>query len=115
MAGLRDSRGQIILCLTQRQQFMKCDDDPARISRSFPASRAGQVETIALAPGEWSLLLVHDENGNGKLDTWMGIPKEGFGFSRNPPIRFGPPSYDQVRFGVAADGAQQRIMVKYLI
>ena len=37
----------------------------------------------------WSLL--HDENENSKLDTMLKIPKEGFGFSRNPAIRMGPP------------------------
>lgn len=34
--------------------------------------------------GTYAIVVFHDENMNGKLDTnWIGIPKEGYGFSSN--------------------------------
>lgn len=34
--------------------------------------------------GTYALVVLHDENMNGKLDTnWLGIPKEGYGFSND--------------------------------
>ncbi len=35
-----------------------------------------------LAPGEYAIRLMHDENGNGSLDrNPLGMPIEGYGFS----------------------------------
>ena len=34
-----------------------------------------------------------DQNGNGKLDTMLGIPREGIAFSHDPRLAFGPPRF----------------------
>jgi len=59
--------------------------------------------------------VIHDENGNAKLDTLAGIPREGFGFSRNPAIRFGPPRFAAARFAVGGDANQQQIRMRYIL
>jgi len=52
-----------------------------------------------LKPGKYAFKFLHDENKNDKLDTnWLGIPREGFGFSNNPSMTFGPPSFDKTIF-----------------
>jgi uncharacterized protein (DUF2141 family) len=61
------------------------------------------------------MALIHDENGNSKLDTMMGIPREGFGFSMNPIITFGAPSFKAARFVVGAGESDQRVKMKYLL
>ena len=51
-----------------------------------------------LAPGEYAISTFYDRNENGKLDTRLfGIPKEPFGFSNNPSVLFGPPSFDKAK------------------
>lgn len=51
-----------------------------------------------LTPGEYAISTFYDKNENGKLDTrFLGIPKEPFGFSNNPSILFGPPSFDKTK------------------
>lgn len=50
--------------------------------------------TLDLPAGEYAVSVFLDENGNGKLDTnVIGIPRERFGFSNNPRILTGAPSY----------------------
>lgn len=45
-------------------------------------------------PGSYAITVLHDLNGNHELDkTFFGMPTEPFGFSRNPKLFFGPPSY----------------------
>ena len=56
-----------------------------------------------------------DVNGNGKLDTVLGVPREGFAFSRNPPIRFGPPRFDDVLVSVDGARATLTMRVRYLL
>lgn len=69
----------------------------------------------SLPPGEYGLAVIHDENGNGKLDTFAGIPREGVGFSRNPPIRFGAPSFRSALFAVSGSAVRQEVKVKYFL
>jgi len=45
----------------------------------------------------------------------LGIPREGFGFSRNPAIRFGPPRYKDARFTLGADAQMQQVRIRYLL
>ena len=53
-----------------------------------------------LAPGTYAVLVMQDENGNGKLDSNMlGIPKEGYGFSNNPNV-MRKPYFDETKFVV---------------
>ena len=113
--GLRDARGMVMLCLTRRANFLDCDHDPARVTRIVPAGQAAAIDVAGLAPGGWSLLAIHDANQNGRLDTMMGIPREGFAFSRNPPMRMGPPHLDQVRFALSSGESHQALKMKYLL
>ncbi|MDX9777835.1 MAG: DUF2141 domain-containing protein, partial [bacterium] len=53
----------------------------------------------ALEPGKSSFNYFHDAHTNKVLDTnWLGIPKEGFGFSNDPGISFGPPPSEKILF-----------------
>lgn len=105
-----------MLCLTKRSQehFLKCADDPAHVTKIVKASEAGRID-LKLPPGEYSLLLVHDENGNGRMDKMMGMPREGFGFSRNAPLRMGPPRYEDVHFKVTPGHNEQAVKVRYML
>ena len=115
VSGLRDARGMVILCLTRRADFLACDKDPARVTRIVPAGKAAAIDFAALPPGDWSLLAIHDANRNGKLDRLLGIPREGFAFSRNPAMRFGPPRLEQVRFALPEGESRQTLTMKYLL
>ena len=64
---------------------------------------------------DYAVAVIHDENGNAKLDTFAGIPKEGFGFSRNPAIGFGPPRFAAARFTLDGDGGAERIRLRYIL
>lgn len=56
-----------------------------------------------LPAGEYALTVIHDEDDDGKLDTFLGIPAEGFAFSNNPKVFFGPPSYEKTKFKLDGD------------
>lgn len=49
--------------------------------------------------GLYIIMLYHDEDNSGKFKTnFLGIPKEGFGFSNNPVLKHKPPSVNQISF-----------------
>ncbi len=52
-----------------------------------------------IAPGTYALAIIHDENVNGKLDTnWLGVPKEGYGFSNDVKGMLGAPAFSAASF-----------------
>lgn len=113
---LRNLKGDVHLCLTRSPaHFPDCADDPHAMRRSAPAARLGEIDFSDLPSGNYALSVVHDENGNGRLDTWLKMPREGFGFSRNPPIRFGPPTFEQARFAVASGEVREAVRMRYLL
>ena len=111
--GLRGHKGLLRFCLTRLVNYMGCDGDHAAIRLSIPAT-TGQVVFRDMAPGQWSLILIHDSNSNGKLDKRFGIPREGFGFSGNPSIGFGPPNSQSVHFEVPAGLSHQDVQMRYI-
>ena len=113
--GLRNSRGVIQACLTRdRVHFPNCGADPAAIRQTVNA-HAGRVVFVGVTPGGYAVTLFHDENANQKLDTVLGIPREGFGFSRNPVVRFGAPRYDTANIEIAPGFTRIHVRLQYLL
>jgi len=55
--------------------------------------------------GNYAISVYHDVNENGKLDmNFLGIPKEGFGFSNDAMGTFGPPSFEKAMIKSPAPG-----------
>jgi len=112
--NLRSAKGMIRICLTaDPDNFPACIDDANALTRSVPAS----VRTTSF-PGlpqrGYALAIIDDENSNSKLDTIAGIPREGYGFSRNAAVRFGPPRFSAARFMVAGDAELQQVKMRYI-
>jgi uncharacterized protein (DUF2141 family) len=114
--GLRSTRGMLQVCLTRLpDHFPDCTGDPDKRHYSVPATQATGVALADLPPGDYAIAIIHDENSNHKLDTFMGIPREGVGFSENPPLHFGPPSFRSARFTVAGSPVRQDVKIKYFL
>ena len=61
----------------------------------------GQVVAVFenVASGTYAISVMHDANDNQELDSnFMGIPKEGFGFSNDATGMFGPPDFKKASF-----------------
>lgn len=113
--GLRNTRGAVHACLTRNpSHFPDCKSDPLALKRTVQAS-AGHIDFKGVSPGRYALAIFHDENANLKLDKFLGIPKEGFGFSRNPVVRFGPPQFDKVSMDLAPGFARTSVRMQYLL
>lgn len=113
---LRNEKGVVHACLTRDQtHFPDCKGDPRALRVTVPASEASVINFRLSTLGDYALSVIHDENENGKLDTFAKIPREGFGFSRNPPIGFGPPKFGHVSFALAPGANLQAVRIRYLL
>jgi uncharacterized protein (DUF2141 family) len=114
--GLRSAKGNVLVCLTANPRaFPDCSKDASASRAQIAARLAGTFQLSVPHSGDYAISLIHDENGNGKLDTRLMIPREGFGFSRNPTITFGPPKFASARFAVGEAGSRQVVKMKYML
>ena len=115
ICGLRNPKGNVHICrTTNARAFPNCARDPHARKMAVPATKAAARHVADLVPGIYAIALIHDENANGKLDTALMIPREGFGFSNNPAIVFGPPKFAAARFTVENGETTQSIKMKYM-
>ncbi len=94
--ALRNNDGKILL---------KLNNETEEILKGLSEKIAENKCTVVikdLKPGKYAFQYFHDENMDEKLNTnFMGIPKEGYGFSNNAKGKFGPPSFDKMIFELA--------------
>ncbi len=65
--------------------------------------------------GTYAVAVMHDENGNGKLDSnFLGIPTEGYGVSNNHTHAMSAPTWDESKFELkAGQDARLGISLRY--
>jgi len=88
-----------------------------KVAKTRVKAQQGETKLCLNAPSEgtYSIALYHDENDNKKFDrNFIGIPREGFGFSNNPPIRLGMPEQKEIGFKVEHIATNLRISIVYL-
>ena len=116
VSGLRNTKGLVVVCLTANPKaFPDCRKDASAHTRLVAAAYAKNIHFAGVEPGTYAVSLIHDENGNGKLDVAVMIPNEGFGFSRNPVVTFGPPKFRNASFLVGNGDTAQSVKVKYML
>jgi uncharacterized protein (DUF2141 family) len=71
------------------------------------------VTTITLnnvPPGTYAIQAFQDLNSNGEMDTsWLGLPQEPYGFSRDARPRLSKPGFERVKFDVVAGANEQTL------
>jgi len=95
--------------------FPACTNDPAARHMTVAADKPGDLHFADLPSGNYAIALFHDENGNGRIDTRFGIPTEGVGFSNNPRMWFGPPSFSAAHFAVTNQPIGETVRLKYFL
>ena len=114
--GLRSTKGNVLVCVTANPKyFPDCSKDPKSHRAKVAASNSANISFEGLEQGTYAVALIHDENANSKMDMAIFLPKEGFGFSRNPVIVAGPPRFKAAAFAIDAAEVSQRVKMKYML
>jgi uncharacterized protein (DUF2141 family) len=101
ITGLRDTAGQIHASIFKSEDGFPRDTTAvfASATLDLTAKEGVVLRFTNLEFGYYAIAVLHDKNGNGTMDTGLlGVPSEGFGFSNNPRIGFGAPSFESCRF-----------------
>jgi uncharacterized protein (DUF2141 family) len=111
---LKSDKGICEVCL-----FNKADGFPDESKNAVSCTKVKIKDKTAsasfkvLKSGNYAVVVYHDENNNGKLDTnFIGIPKEGIGVSNNVMPKMSKPKFEAAKFALATDKSLS-INIKY--
>lgn len=109
---VRSDAGEVLVQLCRQQEYLRTQC--SFVARS-PARKGNIVFRFDDVPaGAWAITSFHDENRNGKLDSnFLGIPTEGYGFSRDAQGWFGPAKFDDAGFDVCEQPSRQTLRMHY--
>lgn len=82
-----------------------------KVTRVDVPTHADQQSVCVTFPtaGKFSMAVMHDKNANGKADIFT----EGFGFSNNPKLGFGPPDHKDTLFTVKEGVKRMDVALTY--
>jgi len=111
--GLRSNVGFLRLALfDQAKEFPRGAD----VHDQDVAAKRGRVDVVFknIKPGTYAAAIHHDENANKSMDTnFIGLPEEGYGFSNNARVIFGPPTFEAASFNVGLEKTAISLKVVY--
>lgn len=114
--GFRNRQGQVCISLFAS-------------SKGFPNNRKNVVQrqcnqitaipmTVNFAnlkAGNYAVAVIHDTNEDGTLNrNDLGMPIEGYGFSRNPEVRTAAPKFNDASILIVGANTSVSVQLKYL-
>lgn len=103
LSGIRVAEGHLMVSLVDASAGWNDQAPPVQATRVPAVQGATRIVFEDVAPGTYGVMVLHDQNDNGKLDTnLVGMPIEGYGFSNNPRV-MRKPTWEEARFEMAAD------------
>lgn len=117
IVALRNQAGLINVAVFNSPDGFPGNPDKAVRSGSFAITALPlRIQFTKLPIGSYAVSLHHDENMDAKLNcNALGIPKEGIGFSGNPKIWTGAPSFQRSVFEFGPANTLVSITMKYLL
>jgi len=112
VTGVRNDHGHVLVAVCDHATFLA---PTCAYHGRVPAHAGAVVVRVAGVPaGTYAAEAYHDENDNNRLDrSFLGLPKEGLGFSRDAPMRFGPPDFADAALTVPAGGGAISFGLRY--
>ncbi|MEM6264471.1 MAG: DUF2141 domain-containing protein [Bacteroidota bacterium] len=100
--GIKSDKGVIAAGVFLDQPSFEEETPMKSVRFSKNGLKEGVLKTsIELMPGTYGISVLDDENTNKEMDyNFIGLPKEGFGFSNYYLSGFSKPHFDKFKFDV---------------
>lgn len=114
--GLRHKSGQVCMRIFSGEQgFPDTNTSEVQSGCTRITGNSVKKQFSGLKPGTYAVAVVDDQNGDNKLNKdFLGIPKEGFGISKNPTVSIltGTPKFREASFSLR-ENTTIKINMKY--
>jgi uncharacterized protein (DUF2141 family) len=101
--GLKPATGTLeVSVFNSAESFLK--KPVVQRSKKVDGKAELAVKFAGLSNGDYAVVVVHDANGNGVLDTgFLGFGGEHYGYSNDASSWWGRPSFNQARFTIGTE------------
>ena len=111
--GMENDRGLVRVAVCTAETFATKHCPFSGAAPAQPGRVTVQVDGVP--PGRYAVQVYHDEDGSGRLHRGtFGLPAEAIGFSRDAPIRLGPPRFEDAAIDVAEPSSQTRVRLRHV-
>ena len=105
ISNIDKEKGDLYLAIFSRDSSFPKESAKALAVNSFPLTKERHEITVKIEINQsWeevAFAVFLDKDMNKKLSkNFLGIPKEPFGFSKNPRLITGPPSFDDCKITI---------------
>lgn len=116
VTDIRSGKGKIILNVFKNNDSYDKNQPYKKLTFDKKALVNGTLNVhFGLESGVYGITLIDDENEDGKINkNFVGIPKEGFGFSNFFMTKMKKPSFDDFKVDLRSLEHQIEIKVKYM-
>ena len=115
--GLKVPKGQTCFTIFESERGFPTEGDVALRNECVAITQSSQTLRLqGLKPGKYAIAVLHDLNGDRQANrNFLGLPVEGFGFSRNPQIGMRAPRFEEVAIPVKGKQTRIQIRLNYLL
>lgn len=105
--NLRSNKGHVLVSLYK--DGIGYPNEPSKAIRKAKLvikDKEAWALFTGLSSGKYAVAILHDENDDQKMNkNFLGLPKEGYGFSNNAMGAFGPPAFSKAAFSYNSFGS----------
>jgi len=118
ITGIRNTKGQMGIGVFRDNESFKKEQTYRDLQFAKKDVSSGEMKVrFDLPPGTYGLALVDDENEDGEMEyNFVGVPKEGFGFSDYYEKGLKKPKFDSFSFTLEKGQKKSiKIKVRYIL
>jgi uncharacterized protein (DUF2141 family) len=115
VSGIKDNTGSIRCGLfNSADSFPKDGKEFMGVEAPIANGQANCTFNNVPAPGTYAVAYFKAAPGQTKMKTsWLGMPQDPYGFSRNATIGMGPPSFDSAAYSYAGGATTWPVTITY--
>lgn len=99
--NFENNKGVCRACVFATASSFNGEGQPLQCTQADISGKVAQVTFANLPVGVYAVSVFHDTNNNQKMDkNFLGIPKEGYGASKNKLPFASAPTFDDNKFSV---------------
>ncbi|KXX68332.1 DUF2141 domain-containing protein [Flammeovirga sp. SJP92] len=108
--GLRNTKGHILVQVVDKNMASIVE------LKQKVLKDVVEISIPDIKPGTYGIRICHDEDNNDEMtNNWIGIPKEGFGYSWDKKVKMKEPDFEEYAFILEKENnALVNIKLQYL-
>jgi len=116
VTDIKSTKGKIVIILFKDHETFEEERGFRRIAFSKDSLKNGAIDLhFTIEPGTYGITLLDDEDSNGVMNkNFIGIPKEGFGFSNYYLTKMRLPHFDEFKTTINPGKNTVLVRVKYI-